>query len=235
MDVTEFDKFADEYAQLHRRNIAASGESPEFFAEYKVKDVRAWLDAAGQGRGSPARILDFGTGVGASIPWLATHFPGAALTGVDVSQRSLEVARGRFPGAANFVGFDGRQLPFDSGQFDVALAACVFHHIDESRHVDLMREIGRVLAPGGWLFVFEHNPLNPLTARAVRDCVFDENAVLIGARSMRGRLQAAGFGNTVLRYRIFFPGPLRALRPLERALAWCPLGAQYSVCGRRDA
>ncbi|WP_429292339.1 hypothetical protein [Paraburkholderia sp. CI3] len=39
MDKAEFDSFADEYLSLHARNIAASGEGPEFFAEYKIRDI----------------------------------------------------------------------------------------------------------------------------------------------------------------------------------------------------
>ena len=39
MDKTEFDTFADEYRLTHAHNIKASGESPEFFHEYKVADV----------------------------------------------------------------------------------------------------------------------------------------------------------------------------------------------------
>jgi SAM-dependent methyltransferase len=232
MDAAEFDKFADEYAKLHGRSVAASGETPEFFAEYKVRDVRRHFDARPALR-SPSRILDFGTGVGVSIPWFAKHFPDAALTGVDVSRRSLDVARGRFPGLAELVQFDGETLPFEAGRFDLVFAACVFHHIDHGRHLGLLREIARVLAPGGLFFVFEHNPHNPLTRHAVRACPFDDNAVLIGARSMRARMAEAGFGRTALRYRIFVPGFLRRLRPLEAALAWCPLGAQYGVRARR--
>ena len=57
MDKAEFDKFADEYRALHARNIRISGEGPEFFAEYKVRDVARHLGAA---RSTVARILDFG-------------------------------------------------------------------------------------------------------------------------------------------------------------------------------
>ena len=39
MDDAEFDRFADDYRSLHAANIRASGETPEFFAEYKVRDV----------------------------------------------------------------------------------------------------------------------------------------------------------------------------------------------------
>ena len=36
MDSAEFDKFAREYRSLHQANIGASGEAPEYFAEYKM-------------------------------------------------------------------------------------------------------------------------------------------------------------------------------------------------------
>jgi hypothetical protein len=77
--------------------------------------------------------------------------------------------------------------------------------------------------------IFEHNPMNPLTVRAVNSCEFDENAVLIQPWTLRRRLRQAGFVQTRLRYRIFFPHAARSLRGLERALRWCPGGAQYSI------
>lgn len=228
MERTEFDRFADEYAQQHARNIRVSGETPEYFARYKVQDV-ARLCAARM----PARILDFGAGVGASVPHWRAAFPHSSLTCVDVSSRSLAIASERFAQAAEYRVFDGVTLPFAAGSFDLVFAACVFHHVDAVRQVPLLRELRRVLAEDGRLFVFEHNPLNPLTVHAVNTCEFDANAVLIGAGVMRNRLRAAGFGHVALAYRIFFPGALCALRPLERVLTRLPLGAQYRLCAQR--
>jgi SAM-dependent methyltransferase len=226
MNKTEFDKFADEYTQLHARNIRISGEGPEYFAEYKVRDLAEFLDGSHRQAGS---VLDFGAGIGTSVPWFRRHFARADLTCLDVSERSLAIGAARFPGQAKFVAFDGRQIPFPDASFDVAFAACVFHHIEEAQQVQLLREIRRVLRPAGTFAIFEHNPMNPLTVHAVNTCVFDENAVLIRPRTLRGRLSLAGFGETRLRFRLFFPAALRGLRPLERALRWCPLGAQYSI------
>lgn len=227
MDRAEFDCFADEYEQQHASNIRISGETPAYFARYKVQDV-ARLCAAQ----TPARILDFGAGVGASVPHWREAFPQASLTCLDVSPRSLTIARERHPGAAEYCVFDGVTIPFAAGSFDVAFAACVFHHIDVLRQEPLLRELRRVLSSDGRLFVFEHNPLNPLTRHAVNTCPFDANAVLIGACTLRERLRAAGFGRISLAYRIFFPHALRALRPLERVLTRLPLGAQYYLCAQ---
>jgi len=102
-------------------------------------------------------------------------------------------------------------IPFETGTFDVAFAACVFHHIDAEQQAGLLRELRRVLRTGGALIVFEHNPLNPLTLHAVNTCPFDESATLVPAATMMRRIRSAGFAR------------------LERFLAWCPLGAQYSV------
>ena len=230
MDKAEFDHFADEYQALHRANIKASGEGPEFFAEYKIRDLARWVQRLAP---QNPRILDFGAGVGNSVPFFASYLPGAALTCLDVSPRSLDIARERFPGLADYRLFDGQRLPFEDGAFDVAFTACVFHHVAADEHVALLKELHRVLAPGGFFVIFEHNPWNPLTARAVRDCPFDENAVLINAPTLQRRLLSAGFRSARRRYRIFFPAFLKALRVFEPWLAWLPLGAQYYILARK--
>lgn len=229
MDEAEFDRFAEEYRAMHARNIRASGETPEFFAAYKIADMADRCRALGR---VPRTLLDFGGGTGSSLPHLRERFPAATITLADVSRRSLDIARSRDVAGVTCLHFDGAALPLPDASQDGALAACVFHHIPASEHVPLLREIRRVLAPGAPLWVFEHNPLNPLTRHAVATCPFDENAVLIRAGRLRARLRAAGFGRTRVAYRIFFPHALRGLRPLEPWLRRLPLGAQYHVEAR---
>jgi SAM-dependent methyltransferase len=230
MEEAEFDKFAAEYRALHAANIKLSGESPEYFAEYKIIDIAAELARAGGTEN--ARVLDFGAGVGYSVPFFRRHLPGARVTCLDVSRRSLEIGAAKHGRDAQFAHFDGCSIPYPAEHFDVALASCVFHHIPHAEHVALLRELRRVLGPRGTLFVFEHNPLNPLTRHAVNTCAFDENAQLITAGAMRKRVEAAGFGAARVKFRIFFPALLRAFRPLESRLTWLPLGAQYYVVAR---
>ena len=230
MSEAEFDKFADEYYASHKAGLAISGEGPEYFSEYKIEDIaREWRQQSRQTT-PPLKILDFGAGIGNSVSYVRKHIPGARLTCLDMSQRSLSVAEQRFPKLAEYVHFDGRHIPFPDDHFDLAYAMCVFHHIEHSDHISILREINRVIRPGGRLFIFEHNPYNPLTVRVVNNCPFDENARLIRGVDMKERLLSAGFYETKLKYRIFFPHLLRSLRPLEAALTQLPLGGQYSVC-----
>jgi SAM-dependent methyltransferase len=232
MDEAEFDRFADEYRTLHAASVRLSGESPEFFAEYKVADVAALL--GGRVSDEPA-ILDFGAGVGTSVPYFRKHLPRCRLTCLDVSRRSLEVGRAHFGNEAEFVHFDGPRAPFADASFDVVFFACVLHHVAHSEHPALLAEAHRVLRPDGSLVVFEHNPYNPLTVYAVNTSPLDANAVLLTPSSLRRSAERAGFPSGVLRYCIFFPSALRSLRPLERRLHWLPLGAQYSYHARRGS
>jgi len=232
MNPTEFDKFADEYFDLHARNISVTGEQPEYFAEYKIRDIYDQMRAAGEVRDS-LRILDFGSGVGSSIPFYRKYFPRSHVVCVDVSRRSLDLAKRRFGDMASYLLFDGETIPLKSGICDIAFTACVFHHIPKAEHIALLREIRRVLSiKGGRLFLYEHNPLNPLTVHAVNTCEFDHDAVLIPAWKMRSQFQDAGYMEIKVRYRVFFPRSLGFLRGLEFRMPLLPLGAQYCIAGR---
>jgi ubiquinone/menaquinone biosynthesis C-methylase UbiE len=171
----EFDRFADEYGDIHARNITASGESPEFFSEYKVLDLARECH---RGRVSKPGlvILDLGSGVGNSVPFVRRYLPESKLVCADVSAKSLCIGRKRFRDEALFVQFDGLRLPLADDSVDIAFAACVFHHIPQQQHRTILGGFHRVVRNGGLAFIFERNPWNPLTRRAVDRCVFDENA-----------------------------------------------------------
>jgi ubiquinone/menaquinone biosynthesis C-methylase UbiE len=226
MDVAEFDRFADEYDAAHRRNVQISGEAPEYFAEYKIRVFSRILRHL---RFSGDQLLDFGSGIGNTIPHVQAYLPQMRLTCADVSQRSLDIARARFGGAEADLLITGKCIPAADCTFDAAFSACVFHHIPHEEHVAWLSELRRVTRPGGVLAIFEHNPLNFVTVGAVETCPFDVNARLILAKDLARRCQEAGWDRTVVRYHLFFPRPLAILRPLERRLEWLPLGAQYSV------
>lgn len=225
----EFDLYVDNYHDQHAASVRLSGEGPEFFAAYKAALTARLVTAAGL---APARLMDFGAGLGNSVPHLQRAFPGAALTCIDVSAQSLAQCTARAIRPVNAVVYDARTLPFADASFDLVFTACVFHHIPAGDHIRLLREIRRTLQSDGRFVLFEHNPWNPLTRHAVRNCPFDRNAVLISAPEMRSRLRAAGFEDVSLRWTMFFPAALGGLRPLERGLGWLPLGAQYCLMAR---
>jgi len=101
-------------------------------------------------------LLDVGCGTGRHALRCATA--GAQVTAVDFSSGMLEKAQGK-PGAeaVRFVAHDLTQpLPFAAAQFDRALCCLVLDHIPQP--VTLLREIQRVLRPGGFLIVSVMHP-----------------------------------------------------------------------------
>jgi len=223
MDAAEFDRYAEAYERQHAENIAISGEGPDYFARYKVTDTKAKCDEIGL---EASRILDFGAGIGNSISYFQEYFSESRIVAADVSKKSLEILERRHTNSIErLVITECLELPNNS--IDLAFTACVFHHIPANEHLYWLREIRRVLKPGGLFALFEHNPYNPLTVRAVNTCPFDENAVLIKAKAMKLRLKNAGWDHVDIRFRIFFPNFVRFLRPLERFMTKIPFGAQY--------
>jgi SAM-dependent methyltransferase len=227
MSDAEFDRFARSYREVHRTNIALTGEEPEYFADYKMRDFATAILAGGAPQ--DGQYLDFGSGVGASITPFYRHLPRARLVCADVSERSLEQSQRQNGDLSAYVLIENGRLPIQNHSIDGAFACCVFHHISHSQHGQALAELRRVLRPGAPLMVYEHNPLNPLTMRAVNSCPLDTNAVLIDGPEMTRRCAAQGFHHPRLEYRVFFPSALKRLRPIEHYLRWLPLGAQYAI------
>ena len=224
-----FDRYASSYGELHRDSVRLSGEEPDYFAAYKV-DYMADLLGPDLARQS-LRILDFGCGVGASVPHLSAAFPNAQVHGVDVSGASIALATTSHPEAV-FAVLDADRLPLPDDSIDIAMAACVYHHIAPAERERWTQELRRVLRPGGHCFIFEHNPLNPLTRRVVASCPFDDDAILLPRKESLGLLQRSGFSQRRANYIVFFPKPFAFLRPVEKLLSKLPLGAQYAAHGR---
>ncbi len=105
-----------------------------------------------------ARVLDLGCGEGATLVHLDA--PDGSV-GVDLFEPKLELARRGLPGC-RFVAASAEALPFPDASFDHVLVRDVVHHLDDP-HLAL-REVRRVLAPGGVIDVLEPCRYNPLIA-----------------------------------------------------------------------
>lgn len=225
---SEFDEYRDTYVETVERSISFSGLSYDFFQQSKALMIRDLLATRLADRPRP-RLLDVGCGIGALHPLLSGLF--ASIHGADVSCESIERAKLENPGN-RYVAYDGKLLPFADNRFDMALSVCVMHHVPVMHWTGFMAELTRVVSPGGMVCLIEHNPLNPGTRVSVARCPFDEDAVLLGTRTMRGYMRRAGLTEVETRNFVFFPSNRPAFRTLERWLHWLPLGAQYAAVGR---
>jgi trans-aconitate methyltransferase len=162
-----------------------------------------------------------------NIPRIAARFPGAVVAGCDVSEKSLRVAQRANPGVVFFAA--GAKAGAPPEPFDLVVTANVLHHVPLPERGGVVTEMRSLLASGGSLVVFEHNPYNPVTRRLVSTCPFDRDAVLLTPRQTAMLLAAAGLSVRARRYILFFPAFLRALRFLEKPLGFLPLGGQYCI------
>lgn len=221
-----FDTYADDYDAALAEGLSASGESRDYFARERLR----WLAGQLAGRGvSPRTALDFGCGVGVATPFWREFFLEAALLGVDVSARSLEVARREYGSPQAQFQTLADQVP-DSSR-DLAFCNGVFHHIPPAERAAALAYVCESLRLGGLFAFWENNPWNPGTRYVMHRILFDRGAVLVSPPHARHLLTAAGF--EVLRTDFLFPRALSALRPLEPPLSRLPFGAQYQVLSRK--
>ncbi|WP_169986795.1 class I SAM-dependent methyltransferase [Microbispora sp. H10836] len=115
------------------------------------------------------RILDVGCGTGYLTRILAPVVtPSGHVTGVDPSPPMVEYARRRAPGNCTYVVGEGQSLPFPDGSFDAVVSSLAVHHIPGDARPRALREMFRVLRPGGRLVIAEFRPpASPLAARLV--------------------------------------------------------------------
>ena len=150
-----------------------------------------------------ADVLEIGCGRGVALPVLARLCAPTRLVGLDIDAALLSEARRRLERTgveAELVHADARALPFDAASFDVVVDFGTAYHV--ARPEDVLREIGRVLRPGG-MFVHERrsaqllaHPIrslgHALPWRAVPDLERQRRAVFWGTR-VRRRLGGADF------------------------------------------
>lgn len=104
------------------------------------------------------QILEVGCGVGAQIAVLLRRWPDLVVTGVDRAAVQLGQAREFLKsivaaGRVRLFRGDGTRLPFPDGSFDGAFVCWVLEHAGDP--VGILKEIRRVLAPGGVLYATE--------------------------------------------------------------------------------
>ncbi|WP_051856715.1 class I SAM-dependent methyltransferase [Streptomyces sp. NRRL B-1347] len=124
--------------------------------------------------GKVRSVVDVGTGTGAVAKRVAQLWPDlSAVAAVDVSAAMLEVAHARSTAVGSvpihYVQAPAESLPFGNSQFDLATCQHVLQFVADPGRA--LREMARIVRPGGWILVavwdeLARNPIEHLMSEA---------------------------------------------------------------------
>jgi ubiquinone/menaquinone biosynthesis C-methylase UbiE len=103
--------------------------------------------------------------IGTLTLMIKSRHPDAAVHGLDGDSKALGIAHRKAEAAEVEIVFDkgfAYDLPYPDNAFDRVLSSLVFHHLTQKHKVETLREVHRILKPGGALFIVDFG--KPATA-----------------------------------------------------------------------
>lgn len=228
MSSFDFDTVAKGYRTIHNRNIRKTGAPSEYFSKFKVQKTKELIENK-----YPKVILDVGCGDGLSEVYFKKYFPNSKVVGIDNSENSIKMAKRRYLQNVHF--FYTENVDLGKEKANLVFISNVIHHLENSIVPDFMRKCLNSLSEGGELHIYEHNPLNPITQKIVKECVFDEGVKLVWPSRILKILKESGLSEIKTRYLLFFPR-YKIFEPFirfEKFFYKIPLGGQYVITAKK--
>jgi ubiquinone/menaquinone biosynthesis C-methylase UbiE len=146
--------------------------------------------------GSATRVLDVGCGTGTLAVLITRAHPHLDVAGIDPDPAALALAARKAARAGVSIRFErgmAGTLPFPDGAFDRVFSSFMFHHLRGDEKTGMLREVQRVLAPGGRLELVDF--AGPEAQRGVLRRLLHGNALLQDNAEARvlSRMREANF------------------------------------------
>ena len=147
LSVSEFSRAADKY-ETDRAGVynICKKDYPDILAEIEKEPF--------------SDLLDAGCGTAPMLSLLATRFPNARFTGIDLTPKMIEVAKAKNLPNTTLVCGDCEHLPFDAEAFDVIICSQSFHHYPNPQA--FLESVHRCLRKNGRLILRDMTMKNRL-------------------------------------------------------------------------
>lgn len=110
------------------------------------------------------RVLDFGIGTATLSIMVKQRYPSIRITGIDVDQKILQIAARKIRIERELdielINYNGFDIPFPDEHIDRVISSLVFHHLSTQNKKAVLKEIYRVLKPGGELHIADFGKAN---------------------------------------------------------------------------
>ena len=223
----EFDEMSENLDDLLKEGLGIFAKFRESMIEYKAEYLKYLLPT------EPKTILDYGCGAGLYTPYLKKHFPHTMIYGCDVSSKSIEVAKRKYPEYEFSTISHVDDLEKYKEIIDCVFINCVLHHIPPMEHEKYITGIYNNMRKGAYLIIFEMNMINPLVKNFVNKTPIDKNATMLKSSYCKNTVEKCFMGEVKLRYSYFFPWRNKFLVGIEHKLGFLPLGAQYYIVAKK--
>ncbi len=104
------------------------------------------------------RVLDIGCGTGTLATLVKRLYRNVEVVGLDPDPKALARAKRKASRTAVSIRFDqafGHEMPYPKASFDRVFSSFMFHHLRADRREKTLREVRRVIAPGGSLHLVD--------------------------------------------------------------------------------
>jgi ubiquinone/menaquinone biosynthesis C-methylase UbiE len=196
-----------------------------------AKTERAGLRAFRQGllAGAKGQVIEIGGGTGANLPFYGPAVEALTMTEPELPMvRRLERKAREHAPAAKVLRAPAEDLPFDDDSFDVAVSTLVLCGVDDQPRA--LRELRRVLRPGGQLLFIEHVRSDDPRRAHLQDRMNWLNRLVVCCdcnRPTLGSIREAGFTITQVEHTALPKAP-KFVRPAIVGTAMAPARAPSS-------
>jgi len=137
------------------------------------------------------RILDLACGTGTFAVMVKSRYPDVKVAGLDVDPRVLALAREKTQKAGVDVLFEAGvsvAMPYDSGVLDIVFSSLFFHHLNTVDKLLTMKDVLRVLKPGGTFHICDWGRPSNLFAKMMFNTVRALDGFSLTHDNAEGRL-----------------------------------------------